>query len=73
MSKKDDAEAVREVTSCIDAAIEKNHRQEWVAIGVLVALFLTGLGLLVYGALAQVWQLLIPGGLAQLTIVLPLR
>lgn len=73
MSKKDDAEVVREVTACIEQAIAKNHRQEWLAIAVLVLLFLAGVGLLVYGAIAQVWQLLIPGGLAQVTIVFPLR
>jgi hypothetical protein len=73
LSKKDDAEIVREVTKCILAAIAKNRRQEWVAIGVLVSLFLVGLGLLIYGALAQVWQLVVPGGIIQTTIILPLR
>ena len=73
MSKKEDAEVVREVTRCIDAAISKNRRQEWLAIGTLVGLFLVGLGLLVYGAVVQAWQLLIPGGITQLTIALPLR
>src|SRR5205807_431489 len=71
LSKKDDAEVVREVTACIDQAIAKNHRQEWLAITTLVLLFLAGLGLLVYGAIAQVWQLLVPGGLVQLTVVFP--
>jgi len=71
--KPDDAKVVREVTGCIDAAIAKNRRQEWVVIGVLVALFTTGLGLLVYGAWTQTWGLLVPGGLIQVTIVLPLR
>jgi hypothetical protein len=39
----------------------------------LAALFVTGLALLVYGALTQVWQLLVPGGLIQTAIVFPLR
>jgi hypothetical protein len=38
-----------------------------------MSLFLVGLGLLIYGAIAQMWQLLIPGGIVQSTIILPLR
>lgn len=71
--KQDDARVVREVTACIEAATAKNRRQEWVVIGLLVALFVTGLGLLVYGAWTQAWGLLVPGGLIQITIVFPLR
>ena len=39
----------------------------------LVALFLTGLILLIVGAVKAQWYLSVPGGLAQLTIVLPIR
>ena len=73
MSRKTDAEVVREVTTCIDAAIEKNRRTERVVIAVLILLFLTGLGLLIYGALIRRWELLVPGGLAQLVIYFPIR
>ena len=73
LTKKDDAEIVREVAACIELARLKNRKQEWVAVGVLVTLFGVGLGLLIYGAVANHWQLLIPGGLAQVTVVLPLR
>lgn len=72
MSKKDTAEVVREVTACIEAAIAKNRRQEWIVIGVLLALFAIGLGLLVLGAVSQTWALLAPGGLVQVTIVFPI-
>ena len=67
------AAVVREVSDSIDAAIAKNRRQEWVVIWAMLALFSTGLGLLVYGALTQTWGLLLPGGLLQVTIVFPLR
>ncbi len=73
MSKKDDAEVVREVSDAVDAAISKNHRTERVVVGVLIALFAVGLGLLVFGAVVQRWELLVPGTLTQLTIVLPIR
>ena len=68
VSKKDDAEVIREVTACIEHAIAKNRRQEWVAISILATLFSVGLSLFIYGALAHFWELLIPGGLAQVTI-----
>jgi hypothetical protein len=47
MSKKAEAEVVREVTTRIDAAIAANRRQEWTVIIALLALFLVGLALLV--------------------------
>jgi hypothetical protein len=72
VSKKDQSEVVREVTTCIEAAIAKNRRQEWIVTGVLLALFVTGLGLLVYGALTRTWPLLASGGLVQITIVFPI-
>ena len=64
-------EVVREVTACIERAIAKNRRQEWTVVGVLLALFATGLGMLVYGAVSQTWALLGSGGLIQVTIVFP--
>lgn len=71
MSKKDDAEVVREVTAVIEAAIAKNRRQEWIVTGVLLALFAAGLALLAYGATTQAWSLMVSGGLVQITIVFP--
>ena len=53
MSRKADVELVREVTAAIEAAIAANRRLEWFVIAGLVALFGVGLGLLVYGAVAQ--------------------
>ena len=73
MSKKSDAEVVREVTARIDAAIAANRRQEWLVILSLLALFFVGLGLLVYGAAIQAWQFLVPGGLLQMAIVFPIK
>lgn len=61
------------MTACIEAAIAKNRRQEWVVVGSLLALFATGLALLVYGAATQAWQVLAPGGLIQSAIVFPIR
>jgi hypothetical protein len=73
LSQKTDAEVIREVTACIDAAIEKNRRTERAVIAILVSLFLAGLGLLIYGAIIRRWELLVPGGLAQLIIYFPIR
>lgn len=73
MSRKADVELVREVTAAIEAAIAANRRLEWLVIAGLIALFVVGLALLVYGALTQSWQLLVPGGLIQTAIVFPLR
>lgn len=73
MSRKSDADVIREVANCIDGAIEKNRRTERIVVVILVALFLAGLGLLVYGAVTQRWQLLIPGSIVQLSIFLPVR
>jgi hypothetical protein len=73
LSRKDDAEVIREVTASIEEAIAKNRRHELLVIAALLAMFLVGLGLLVYGAVAPAWQLLVPGGLVQLAIVFPVR
>jgi len=73
LSGKTDSEVVREVTACIDAAIKKNRRTEYAVIAVLLLLFLAGLGLLIYGAVIQRWELLVPGGLVQLIIYFPIR
>ncbi len=73
MSAKSDAEVVREVSERVDAALSKNHRTEIVIVVVLVLLFLTGIGLVAYGAAVQRWEFLVPGGLAELAIVFPIR
>ncbi|MBY0460178.1 MAG: hypothetical protein K2V38_22915 [Gemmataceae bacterium] len=61
------------MTKVIEDAIVSNRRLEWFVIAGLVALFVVGLALLVYGTLAQAWQLLVPGGLIQTAIIFPLR
>ena len=53
--------------------MEKNRYTECIVIAILVALFVVGLGLLIYGALIQRWELLVPGGLVQLIIYFPIR
>ena len=73
MRKKSDTEVIREVESCIDAAIEKNLHTERIVIGVLVSLFAVGLGLMVYAAISQRWQLLVPGSLLQIILFFPIR
>lgn len=73
MSKKDDAEVIRLVTERINEAIRRNRHTERLYVGALVLLFLTGLGLLIAGAVMQRWELLAPGGLVQGAIVLPIR
>jgi ABC-type uncharacterized transport system permease subunit len=73
MTKKTDAEVVREVTARIDATIAQNQRSEHVIIGVLLALFAVGITRMIWGALIGRWELLAPGGLAQLTIAFPVR
>jgi hypothetical protein len=73
VSKKDDAEVIRLVTESIQEAIRKNRHTERLYVGALVLLFLTGLGLLIGGGVAQRWELLAPGGIVQLAIVLPIR
>lgn len=70
MVKRDDA-VVRAVTAAIAAAVAANRRQEMLVVAVLVTLFVVGLGLLVYAAIAQAWVLLAPGGLVQVTVVFP--
>ena len=73
MTKKSDAEVVREVTGRIDATIAENRRTERIIVAVLLALFGVGLTLIVWGAAISRWELLVPGGLAQLTIAYPVR
>ena len=73
MPKKSEPDVVGEVTRYVNEAISTNRQQEWVVIALLLALFLVGLGLLVYGAYSQSWQLLAPGGIIQMAIVFPLR
>jgi hypothetical protein len=51
--KKSEPDVVGEVTRYVNEAISTNRQQEWVVIALLLALFLVGLGLLVYGAYSQ--------------------
>ena len=73
MSQKTDAEVISQVTAYIDAAVEKNKRTEHVVMSMLVLLIVVGLGLIVYGAGTRRWELLAPGGLAQVLVFFPLR
>jgi hypothetical protein len=68
-----DSDVIREVEACIDAAIEKNRHTERIVIGVLVTLFVAGLGLMVYAAIVQRWELLVPGSIVQVIIFFPIR
>ncbi len=73
LSGKTDAEVIGEVTDRIDAAIAKNRRYEQVIIFLLILLFLVGLALIVWGAIIQRWELIVPGSLFELAIVFPIR
>ncbi len=73
MVRKTDAEVVQEVGERIDVAIRQNRGQERIIVVLLVMLFVSGLGLVVWGAATKAWSLLAPGGLLQLAIVFPLR
>jgi hypothetical protein len=73
LSRKSDADVVREVTAVIDAAIEKNRRTERIVIVALLLFFLTGLGLLIFGAVIGRWEIFVPGGMVQLVIYFPIR
>jgi hypothetical protein len=61
------------VKACVTAAIAKNERVEWVIVWLLVVQFITGTGLLVFGAVTQRWEGLVPGALIDAMLVLPLR
>ena len=72
VAKRED-DLIKEVMAEMATAFAVARRRERLETGVLLALFFVGLGLLVYGALTQAWQLLIPGGLVQASIVIPLE
>lgn len=72
MSNQDD-QVVHAVVTRIDIAINDNRRHERIIVGVLVSLFVVGLGLVVYGAAIERWELLVPGGTLQLMIAFPVR
>ena len=73
MPRKTDSEVIQEVTACIESAIDKNRRTERTVVAVLVCLFVAGLGLLIYGAAIQRWELLVPGSIVQVIIFFPIR
>jgi hypothetical protein len=72
MPKKDD-ETIELVARAIAEANEKNRQRERLEIVLLMALFLGGLGFLIAGALADRWELLVPGGFLQFMTAWPLR
>ena len=63
-----DADVVREVTEHIEEALRKNRRIETILIVLLVSMALTGLGLLILGAIQEQWALALPGGLCELAV-----
>ena len=73
MAKKADADVVREVTARIDTTITENRRSERVIVVSLLLLFSVGLGLIIWGASIGSWELLVPGGILQLTVAFPVR
>ena len=73
MAKKADADVVREVTARIDTTIADNRRSERIIIAALLLLFGVGLGLIILGASIGRWELLVPGGILQLTVAYPVR
>ena len=73
MRKKSDEEVIREVEACIDAAIEKNRHTERIVVGVLLMLFVAGLGLMIYAAISQRWEMLVPGSIVQIILFFPIR
>ena len=68
-----DGEVVREVSERIDQAINDNRGRERVIVGVLIVMFVVGLGLILYGAISRSLQLLVPGGVIQVALVFPVR
>jgi hypothetical protein len=69
----DDAEIVREVTKAIQVALKRNQRIETIVIVILGCLAFSGIGLLVYGAVARNWQASLPGSISELAIIMPIR
>jgi hypothetical protein len=65
LTRKSDAEVIREVSDRIDLAIRENRRHERVIVVVLVSLFAVGLGLILYGRRSRHGNCLPPGGLLQ--------
>jgi hypothetical protein len=68
-----DADVIREVTQCIERGDKKNRRIETALVILLVGLSVTGLVLLVIGAIRQQWGIALPGGLCELSIAMPIR
>jgi len=73
MTPAADPKIVEEVSQAIDAAIGKNRRLEFLTVGVLLTLFVAGIGLLVYGAIRERWELLCSGGIVELAVTLPIK
>ena len=72
VAKREDLIVAR-VTNSIHRAMARNRRLEVIEITVLLVLYVTGLGLLIYAAASGAWQLTIPASLVQITVMMPLR
>lgn len=70
---KSDADVIEAVTLRIDRALKANRQHETTLVVLLVALFVTGLTLIVYGAVTGQWLVLAGGGLLKIAILYPLR
>ncbi len=66
-------DVIDRVTERIDRAIRRNIHLERLIIGILVTLFLSGIGLVIGGVVSQRWECFIPGGLAEVAIIFPIQ
>jgi hypothetical protein len=68
-----EVDVIREVTEVVEGAIRRNRAIETLLITILVALALTGIGLLIYGTVVGRWELATPGAICELAIGWPIR
>ena len=64
---------IADVERRIDQALEENRRRERVVTGLLVALFVSGIGLLVYAAAVRYWPLLFAGLFLNVLVIWPIQ
>jgi hypothetical protein len=67
-----DLATVEDVEKRLRTALNRNRKQEWLIIGLLLTLFLLGLVLIGYGVLATHWAA-IPGTFLEGAIYFPIR
>jgi len=64
---------VEVVNSRIDKAIRDNAGSERLISVVLITLFVAGIVLILWGAYHEQWTFLVPGGMAEMALVFPVR